>query len=111
MLREWFVKTSPSNLSHPISPLATGCELVSDQIGIPVLLDLSRYACQSTANEAAQLRMITLGALHNITNSNGNEINRLGKFQERFCVFRKNRRIDLERRFISNISSLCSPFK
>lgn len=69
-----------SNLLHRIllifslSPLAIGCALVSDQIGIPVLLDLCRYACQSTANEAAQLRMITLGALHNITNSNGNRL-------------------------------------
>lgn len=61
-------------LSFYLFLLANGCELVSNHIGISTLFDLCRYACQSMANEAAQLRMITLGALHNITNSNGKEI-------------------------------------
>jgi hypothetical protein len=51
--------------------LANGCELIYNQIGIHTLFDLCRYACQTTVNEGIQLRMITLGALHNIINSNG----------------------------------------
>jgi len=53
--------------------LANGCELVYNQIGLNTLFDLCRYACQTPVNEGIQLRMITLGALHNMINSNGKE--------------------------------------
>lgn len=97
------------SLHYFLSPLANGCELVYHQIGINILFDLCRYACQTMATEAAQLRMITLGALHNIINSNGNKMNfeKISNVKN-FLLFRKNRRIDFERRFISNISAIYS---
>jgi len=52
---------------------ANGCDLVFNQIGINILFDTCRYACEITENESVQLRMMTLGALHNIINSNGNK--------------------------------------
>jgi len=54
---------------------ANGCDLVFNQIGINTLFDTCRYACQTTENESIQLRMMTLGALHNIINSNGKKYN------------------------------------
>ncbi|CAF0834991.1 unnamed protein product [Adineta ricciae] len=47
---------------------ADGCELVLNKIGVGILFDICRYACQRS--DDAQLRMIILGALHNIINSN-----------------------------------------
>jgi len=54
---------------------ANGCDLVFNHIGINTLFDTCRYACQTTENESIQLRMMTLGALHNIINSNGKKYN------------------------------------
>ena len=51
--------------------LADGCNLLSNMIGINILSDTCRYACAANENEAVQLRMMTLGALHNMINSNG----------------------------------------
>ncbi|CAF0788502.1 unnamed protein product [Rotaria sordida] len=49
---------------------ADGCDLVFNIIGINTLFDVCRYACETNENESEQLRMMTLGALHNIINSN-----------------------------------------
>lgn len=49
---------------------ADGCELVSNEIGLDTLFNICRYACQTKESEGIQLRMIILGALHNIINSN-----------------------------------------
>lgn len=51
--------------------LADGCELVFNTIGIESLFNVCRFSCQSNEPECGQLRMMTLGALHNIINSNG----------------------------------------
>jgi hypothetical protein len=51
--------------------LADGCDLVYNTIGISILFDVCRYSCETNENEGVQLRMMTLGALHNIINSNG----------------------------------------
>ncbi|CAF1116409.1 unnamed protein product, partial [Didymodactylos carnosus] len=47
-----------------------GCELMDKSIGLQRLLDLCRISCKTNDKEGAQLRMMTLGALHNIVNSN-----------------------------------------
>jgi hypothetical protein len=52
--------------------LADGCDLMSKEIGLEILLDVCRYSCETNEKEGGQLRMMTLGALHNIINSNGN---------------------------------------
>ncbi|CAF0975227.1 unnamed protein product [Adineta steineri] len=49
---------------------ADGCDLVANKIGIDTLFDVCRYSCKSSENECIQLRMMILGALHNIINSN-----------------------------------------
>ncbi|CAF3563140.1 unnamed protein product [Rotaria sp. Silwood2] len=49
---------------------ANGCDLVFNIIGINTLFDVCRYSCEIHENESGQLRMMTLGALHNIINSN-----------------------------------------
>jgi len=54
-----------------VSFLADGCDLVYNTIGINILFDVCRYSCETNETEGVQLRMITLGALHNIINSNG----------------------------------------
>ena len=59
------------SIDFVLSFSANGCELVYNQIGINTLFDICRYACQTKENESIQLRMIILGALHNIINSNG----------------------------------------
>ncbi len=83
--------------------LANGCDLVYNQIGINPLFDICRYACKTDENEGVQLRMMILGALHNIINSNGTKkktkiINI--KFAVSFFLFRKSSRINIKRRFI-----------
>ena len=50
---------------------AEGCDLVLEKLGVKTLFDVCRYACESHENESEQLRMMTLGALHNMINSNG----------------------------------------
>ncbi|CAF0913504.1 unnamed protein product [Rotaria sp. Silwood1] len=49
---------------------ADGCDSVFNIIGIDTLFDVCRYSCETNENENGQLRMMTLGALHNIINSN-----------------------------------------
>ena len=44
--------------------------MVVNEIGIKTMLDVCRCACQTTGQDGEQLRMMTLGALHNIINSN-----------------------------------------
>jgi len=53
--------------------IADGCDLVFNTIGINTLFDVCRYACETHEKEGAQLRMMILGTLHNIINSNGNK--------------------------------------
>ncbi|CAF3308573.1 unnamed protein product [Rotaria socialis] len=49
---------------------ADGCDLVFNTIGIDNLFDVCRYSCDINETGGEQLRMMTLGALHNIINSN-----------------------------------------
>ena len=44
-----------------------------EKLGVNTLFDVCRYACAAKENEGGQLRMMTLGALHNMINSNGKE--------------------------------------
>jgi hypothetical protein len=53
--------------------IADGCDLVFNRIGINTLFDVCRYGCETHEKEGAQLRMMILGTLHNIINSNGNK--------------------------------------
>ena len=70
VLWKWWNQSFSSNEFHSLSfASADGCELVLNKIGVGILFDICRYACQRPDN--TQLRMIILGALHNIINSNG----------------------------------------
>ena len=49
------------------------CDLVAETIGVNTLFDICRHACETNDGKSEQLRMIVLGALHNIINSNGKD--------------------------------------
>jgi hypothetical protein len=69
--------------------LADGCDIVLEKLGINTLFDVCRYACAAKENEGGQLRMMTLGALHNMINSNGKEQNNSKK--DRKCCMSLSR--------------------
>lgn len=55
-----------------LSLVEEACDLVMEHIGVSTLFDVCRFSCQTTGTDGEQLRVMTLGALHNIINSNGN---------------------------------------
>ena len=71
VLREWFDRFRSQTIATHSSPLAIACDLVAETIGVNTLFDICRHACETKEGKGEQLRMIVLGALHNIINSNG----------------------------------------